>query len=220
MFLKKHAFTMIELVFAIVIIGISVAAIPTMINTGIKNQEQSLVSEGIFALSSMVLQDSTYYWDAASKDPLLLHSNVLDLTNCTPPECNINSKRVAGTIYRVGHTSEISSTTHRHFYTTDPTTELNTSANESIETRKQTTETSILTKSGALGYKQSFKYTMSISYVADDTLSTTSLTQPTNTKMLEYKLYKVNSDASTTQVALMRNFVSNIGETYYAKRSF
>lgn len=208
---------MIELVFAIVIIGIAISAIPTMISISNKNQESALVSEGIFALSAMVMQDSTYYWDDNSTNSGNL-ANVLDVQNCvTSADCDNNSIRVGSTIYRVGHTDEIATTTHRHFHTTNPTYATETALNESIESRETTAQTNIIAKSGSLGYKQDYTYEMSVTYVKDNTFSTSAASTDTNVKMMEYKLYK---NGESNAFAIIRNFVCNIGEADYAKRSF
>jgi len=216
---KSSAFTMIELVFAIVIIGIVVTAIPTLISINQKNQQQAVVSEGIFALSAKMLQDSTYYWDTCSTDASHSLANVLDIQNCAANSaCDDATMRVSGTVYRIGHTDELGTTTHRHFYTTDPTYAKDLASNESVNTRAKSSQTALITKSSdRLGYKQSFKYTMSVKFVKDNTFAATSAGVDTNVKMMEYKLYKVNADATTTQVALMRNFVCNIGEADYYK---
>ena len=215
---------MIELIFAIVIIGIAVSAIPTVITISSHNQKDAMVSEGIFALSALMMQDSTYYWDQNSSNSGAL-ANVLDIQNCaTSADCNNNSMRVGSTIYRVGHTNETASTTHRHFHITNPTYATAVAANESVETRIVGVQTDLITGGSAAGYKKSFKYIMNVTYVKDDTFSTTTVSSDTNVKMMEYKLYMMQDDGSypadSEPTAVMRNFVCNIGEADYSKRSF
>jgi len=64
---KSKAFTMIELIFAIVIMGIIVSSIPSIVNTNEKSFEDSLIQDAIFA-NSAKLQYSLYtsYWDLNS----------------------------------------------------------------------------------------------------------------------------------------------------------
>lgn len=62
----KKAFTMIELIFAIVVISIVVLAIPTLINVSSKNEDNSMAQEAIFAASAELMGASNVYWDENS----------------------------------------------------------------------------------------------------------------------------------------------------------
>ena len=200
---KRNAFSMIELVFAIVIIGLVVTVVPTMISVNVKNQELASYSEGIFALSAQMMQDSTYYWDDASKSSSSGLGNVLDATTTGGFE------RIAGTIYRVGHTTEAGTTTHRHFFLT-PTVPVGTKLNNSVESRE-------VTGASLDTLNSNYTYDMHVSYVDDTAVfKETSLTAPTtsNIKLLEYKLY---ISCNVLPIAVMRNYVSNIGEADYYK---
>lgn len=65
---KKSAFTLIELIFAIVIIAISVASVPIMTNAIGKGVENNLVQETIFGASAQMNQILSYRWDENSID--------------------------------------------------------------------------------------------------------------------------------------------------------
>jgi prepilin-type N-terminal cleavage/methylation domain-containing protein len=71
---KRSAFTLIELIFAIVIIAISVASVPIMTNAIGKGVENNLVQETIFGASAQINQVLSYRWDENSinevDDPL------------------------------------------------------------------------------------------------------------------------------------------------------
>ena len=65
----RSAFTLIELIFAIVVISITVISLPTMnsvISTGI---EGNLVQESIFAASTKLNEITTAHWDDNSTEP-------------------------------------------------------------------------------------------------------------------------------------------------------
>ena len=61
--LKRAAFTMIELIFAIVVVSIAVISLPMMIQTTSKGIEDNIVQEAIFAASAELMGATSYYWD-------------------------------------------------------------------------------------------------------------------------------------------------------------
>jgi len=63
---NRRAFTLIELVFAIVVISIAVVTLPMMIQVNNKGIEDSMVQEAIFAASAELMGASAGYWDANS----------------------------------------------------------------------------------------------------------------------------------------------------------
>lgn len=73
--LNKGAFTLIELIFAIVVIAISVMSLPMMIQTTSKGIESNIVQEAIFATGAILNESTTYYWDSHSMDDALTTSN-------------------------------------------------------------------------------------------------------------------------------------------------
>lgn len=76
----RNAMTMIELVFAIVIIAIVVAGVPQMIARNDKSLEANLVQEEIFRAATMASQALSQQWDTNSEDSsaLLAYAKVLD----------------------------------------------------------------------------------------------------------------------------------------------
>jgi prepilin-type N-terminal cleavage/methylation domain-containing protein len=93
-FLQKSAFTMIELIFAIVIIAISVMSLPMMTQINASGIEKGYVQEAIFASSAEIHQALSHRWDANSApdgDPASL-SQVLDIAG----DCNAITKRRPG----------------------------------------------------------------------------------------------------------------------------
>lgn len=65
---KRAAFTLIELIFALVIIAISVASIPIMTNAIGKGVENNLLQETVFAASAQINQILSYRWDENSAE--------------------------------------------------------------------------------------------------------------------------------------------------------
>jgi len=63
---KRFAFTMIELIFAIVIIAISVMSLPMMAVVTQRGMENNIVQEAIFAASAELMGATSGYWDENS----------------------------------------------------------------------------------------------------------------------------------------------------------
>jgi len=73
---------MIELIFAIVIIGISVMSLPMMSRVTAQGMENNIVQEAIFAASAELNQAVTHYWDANSLDANISLARVIDTGDC------------------------------------------------------------------------------------------------------------------------------------------
>lgn len=101
----RFAFTMIELIFAIVIIGISMLTLPAMMAQDATNQESSLMQEGILLSTTKVAQVLTFPWDQQSSPGgvLMSTSQVLETVGVAAPA---GLRRVGVTDFRVGHFQE------------------------------------------------------------------------------------------------------------------
>lgn len=88
---------MIELIFAIVIISITVVAMPLVLLQNANSQEMTLKQEGITLTSTKISQMLTFSWDPQSSPlgGLMSTSNALDIGGGAAP-------RVAGTDFRIG----------------------------------------------------------------------------------------------------------------------
>ena len=95
---KKAAFTLIELIFAIVIIAISVLSMPMLVQSTSKGIESNIVQEAIFASETIVNEATSYYWDGSS----LEDSNATGFSrvvNTSVGDCT----NTAGKNIRIGH---------------------------------------------------------------------------------------------------------------------
>ena len=100
--LSKYGFTLIELIFAIVIIAITVISLPMMSQVISKGVDENLKQEAIFAASAEIMDALAGYWDErsmedANKSDL---ARVIDLDG----DCSLTTR------LRPGH---IAQTTHR-----------------------------------------------------------------------------------------------------------
>jgi hypothetical protein len=64
----RLAFTLIELIFAIVVIGITVVSLPMMSQVTATGIDENIVQEAIFAAATELNEATTYHWDESSFD--------------------------------------------------------------------------------------------------------------------------------------------------------
>lgn len=102
----RSAFTMIELIFAIVIISIVVISLPIMTRITSEGAEQNLLQEAIFAASAEVTGSMAYDWDENSAQDINLSSasRVIDLSgNCENNSLSERYRYKPGHIVEFGH---------------------------------------------------------------------------------------------------------------------
>ena len=192
----KSAFTMIELIFAIVIIGISVMSLPVVINITNKSIENNLVQEAIFASSTELIGATAGYWDERSMEDEM-QSHISRVVNISADCDNI-------TKLRPGH---IAQPYHRRCLDNNSSTGLNYTINSSIFSLNDATHDYenifINSTTDATGYKQT--YTSKIDII-----------QTNNIKKITVTI----KDENNNIVTLLRSQSANIGETDYYKRMF
>jgi len=90
----RKAFTLIELIFAITVIAISVMSLPMMTQVTSKGIEGNIVQEVIFTTQAVLDESTTFYWDASSMEDISLdgYSRVVNTGDCN-----------ATTNKRIGH---------------------------------------------------------------------------------------------------------------------
>lgn len=200
--LKRHAFTLIELIFAIIVMSIVVMSLPIMMQTTSKAIEDNIVQEAIFAASAELMGATTFYWDLNSTADFNLSnlSRVVDVNGSC--ENNISSTRhrlMLGHIEQPFHRRCLDSTDNTIASTPDGNfTNLDNAVhgNQVIFT-DNTTE--------ATGYKESYGSTMTINLLNNN-----------NVKQLTSTI----TDADGNTLTVLRTFCANIGEVEYYKRRF
>lgn len=202
---SKFAFTMIELIFAIVIIAISVMSLPVMIQVTSKGIENNLVQEAIFAASAELMGASAGYWDTNSmSDNAFSHlSRVIDVDG----DCN-------GDRLRPGH---IAQPLHRRCVASTSGDINNTSSFDfpNLDNSDHPDEDIFLdTTAGAAtadatGYKNIYTSAIDVSPAAD-----------TNIKIITATIKKSAASGGDT-ITRLRMQSANVGEIdYYKKRFF
>lgn len=189
---SKLAFTMIELIFAIVIIAISVMSLPMMVQVTSRGIESNIVQEAIFAASAELIGATSGYWDDNSmQDINISHlSRVIDISG----DCN-NDR------LRPGH---IAQPLHRRCLDSNTTAARNAPGGAVDDLNDAAITQSIFTDIGsAEGYKNN--YTSTISVVLNGNIKTITSTI---------------TDAVPTTIVLLRAQSANVGEIDYYKRRF
>ena len=93
---KRAAFTMIELIFAIVVMGIVMISIPMLLISNNEAVETNILQEAVFIAAAKTNQVLSFAWDENSIDP----STTLAKTQVVE---NAGVTRVAGTDFAPGH---------------------------------------------------------------------------------------------------------------------
>jgi len=221
----RYAFTMIELIFAIVIIAVVVLTIPMMIQANNKALEGNAAQEAIFLVSTVLSEATGLLWDKHSlggvNDQAVSLSKILDVNGSGDTaydriNSNISSGDVNSSIRNGGLTEDL----HRQFFSTYLTPDQNTTPLVLSKTFDESAT------GEQLGLKTKYSIVATRIYVDDNATSfvftTSNAGKKTNVKMTEVSIQKPVSDSNTTliDVAKLRAYTCNIGEVDYAKRRF
>jgi len=202
---KKTAFTLIELVFAIVIIGFTVLSLPMMNRVISQGIESNLVQEAIFASSAELNEAITAYWDDNSLDANTTFARVIDDGNCS----NISSS----SRYRLkpGH---IAQPLHRRCVDSNDTSfpDVNNSAVFSLDDIAHGSKNIFIdATTNQTGYKKDYNSTLIV-----ERNTTFDGTNNPNIKKLTITV----TDTKGKPITKLSTYSANIGEIDYYKRSF
>jgi len=196
---NRLAFTMLELIFAIVIISITVLSLPMMSQINEKGIDENIVQEAIFAASTELMGASAGYWDAKSmEDSDYSHlSRVIDIGG----DCN-NTTSTDRYRLRPGH---IAQPFHRRCVISstggcdDTNSSIFPSLNNAVHTKSKIF---INDNPDNDGYKTTYFSELNISRVGD----------------IKYLQVTVSDSDKTLVVLKLQS--ANIGEVDYFKRRF
>jgi len=205
---KKSAFTLIELIFAIIIISIAVLSLPVVNQIMSKGIDNNIVQEAIFAAATELNEAITQHWDENSIDPVAPNSyaRVIDMGMC---DSNTSSPT-----YRLmpGH---INQPLHRRCLDSNTTTAENNNTNddvEAIEDKKHGYQLVFLNPTpDQAGYKKKYK-----SKVVIQKKAKFGGAKDSNMKRITVTI----SNKDKTVISSLRTYVANIGETDYYKKTY
>jgi len=223
----RNAFTMIELIFAIVIISIGILALPTILLQDASSQEAALMEEGIMMTTTQTAQVLTHSWDANSSPlgAVLSTSEVVDI----PGSVGGALDRVAGTDFRVGHFTD-EGLRRRMTPASDPRASMGINgAVSNLGSLNGNVQTVTAADVGAASYKKQYQITTSVSYVNDAAdytgsnivfnFSTVGGAASTNIKMIQVTTLDTTPGSMGNSIQLT-SYSANIGEAEFFKRRY
>ncbi len=231
----KRGFSLIEVVFAIVIIAISLMSVPMMLKQSAKSEEFSIIQEVILATATKMDNILSYPWDKNSYDTTNKILRTLDVSSgdselarvvTAPLSTRDNNLRV-GQIYKSKRRRFFDYST----YTSKvPDTSINNSPKESINDFYNKTFT--ISGSGAYDYKDSGMSMVSkIYYVGDSatysqapvlsaSIGISSTTPITNINSTNIKMIEINATSPMLNKSLiLRSYMFNIGQSKLLTRT-
>ncbi len=217
----KNGASMIELVIAIVVMGIAVMTLPLMLTTTQNNNAFALQQETILAARTQLGDMLTYPWDEHTVG--VNHAiGVLDTDSASYKRFpDNNSTR------RIGH---IKGNRRRKFFTSltyaTPTALLGKDGNETIDdiddfSTATPTTIHLVQNAGVLDYRFDFNMTTTVRYINDTaspsnfTFLDTNITNTSNIKMITIKLQGKDINTLT-----FRAYSCNIGANELLRRDF
>lgn len=225
----RAAFTMIELIFAIVVIAITVLSLPVMLRVNQNAMENNVVQEAVFASAAKMMQVLSYPWDEHSVNIQNIgsYTKVVDIPGGAAiyaRKYDLYGNTNANGNYRVGHIIEDG---HRRFHNylspNAAVSTINSDDNntvDAIDDRGQANlhfENVVADKS--TGYKKDYTMNVTVSYIAD---TGTPFVFPSggNNTPSSMKLVTVDIGDTDGTLTLLRAYSANIGEIDFAKRRY
>ena len=209
--LSRYAFTLIELIFAIVIISIAVMSLPVMARITSKGIESNILQEAIFAGSAELMGASAGYWDTNSmQDNNVSHmSRVIDINPGAATSC-LNNTASDRHRLRPGHVAQplhrrcVDSTAGTLAGASDAVyPDLNDAAH-GIQDIFLNPDTAGVGVADRTGYKDIYKSSLTVTYTNNIKFLTVTVTKPDG----------------VTPITILRMQSANIGEIDYYKRRF
>ena len=227
---KRNAFTMIELIFAIVIMAIVIIALPRMMRTNSNALEANVNQEAIFGASAALMQTLSYPWDTNSPGNNGSYNKIVAIPNYTGTGdygryFNNSDQYDTNGSFRVGAILEPG---HRRFHDyndSDANISGLTLNNPNPLCNTISTTPFINNNPSAQGYKQAYATSTDVGYITDTSNannifvfnSNGETNSPTNMKMVTVKIVNATTDKP---IVLLRSYSANIGETSFYSRTY
>lgn len=221
---NRSAFTMIELVISIVVMGIALMSIPTILQQVSKSDEFSMTQEAILATMTKVSNILTYKWDENSSSAGL--NKVISAGSTA--ELDINST----TFKRRGHfayngrrmSDDLNKTA-----TNTSDAEWGNAALDDIDDFDGTSDdvSLIIDTAADIEYLLDLNLTVSIGYIQDNDFyggnydnTVIEFTMGTPSGTSNIKEINVTAEKDSETVTMLRAYSCNIGENSYQRRDF
>ncbi len=206
---RRAAFTLIELIFAIVIIAISVISLPMMSQAVAKGVDANLLQEAIFAAATELNEAVTAHWDENSIEPGMPDSTARVIETAINM-CN-NDNNSSTFRQMPGH---INQPLHRRCLDANATvtspSNASATAVDSLDDMEHGDRNITIGTSGAQGYKEIYQSSVVVSPNADF--------NGANPNIKSIRSTVKDEDGNT--ITTLQTFSANIGEVDYYKRSY
>jgi len=206
--LVRKGFTLIELIFAIVIIGFTVLTLPMINDVLDKGMDNTIVQEAIFASATKLQEATTYLWDDNSLDPSEPNglARVINVDNSCISDVNSSYYRL-----RPGH---IIASFHRRCLNDLTTTAANANTKANVasvdDLNGDSGDLFIGDSASSGGYKTSYTYDITVSSNANYA----------GVNQSNIKKVDVSVKDGNTIIVQLTTYVMNIGEVDFTKRTF
>jgi prepilin-type N-terminal cleavage/methylation domain-containing protein len=201
----RAAFTLIELIFAIVIIAISVISLPMMNQAVSKGIDGNIVQEAIFAAATELNSAVTATWDENSSESNI--STYARVIQTAPGYCDDTTRRMLG---------HINQPLHRRCLESNTTRAANTKTNADVDALEDMghglENIFIDTTTEAAGYKDTYKSKVDVTSNA----SFGALNNDPNIKKIEITV----QNSQGKDIVKLVTYSCNIGEVDYYSRSY
>lgn len=206
---KRSAFSMIELIFAIVLIGLVVAGVPQMLSRNDTTLQRNLVQQELFIAAKAASELLTQPWDQNSLDATtsLAYAKVLDVNPTNTTIFSRQTDALGNNLpYRLGHIREDN---HRRFHNT-----VTTPAGFQIpnDTQQPTLPTSTV-----MQIKSGYSRQTAADFFQTTPTQSNAVASQTSAKMASIT---VTHDNNPDRNVTLRLYMANIGETAFAHRRF
>ena len=203
---RRAAFTLIELIFAIVIIAISVISLPMMSQTVAEGIDANIVQEAIFASATELNEAVTTHWDENSIEVGMPDSaaRVIEIGLFCSNDSNSSTFR-----QMPGH---INQPLHRRCLDSNATAPSNASATavDSLDDMEHGDGNITIGTPGSEGYKETYQSNVVVAPSADFNGVNNNIKSIVSTV----------KDEDGTTIAVLRTYSANIGEVDYYKRNY
>jgi len=222
----RRGASMIELVIAIVVMGIAVMSLPLILTQSQNSNAMALQQEAILATKTKLGYLLSYEWDANSYDALASVSRVLNTTASGSADNDFDTT----TSRRIGHVIADNRRKLRDNYASPTPDDGNAAWGnallEDIDDFDDRNETTTIT-SDTMDYIFNLQLSPTVNYISDNATyanqditftfnANTTFTNPTNIKMITVQ----SRDASNNVNIVLRAFASNVGESSIAKKAW
>lgn len=218
---NRYAFTMIELIFAIVIIAISVMSLPMVTQVTARAIENNLAQEAVFSAVAEINLATTYTWDENSLlDAPTTTDELSRVINNSSGECSdsgIDDSNGDDIMRRTGHVNRRCLNDLTALFYNPAATDCVDSLNAAEHDYNITVEGSAATTS-ATGYKKEYESRLDVIRGDEVCADCIDFDAANNANMKEIRV-TIREIATGDEVTVLRAYSANIGEVSYRRRT-